>query len=142
LTRKRRRMIARGLLIKQVRNITYVLLVKKITEPDTYELPGGGRKQHEKWVAALIRELREELHISVSLSMCKKWGEGILRTSHDHTESIRVALYTVRHKGRLKAKNEILEYRWVALHELSNVPLERKTKIMLWLYFRFGTGSL
>ena len=138
---KRRKMIARGLLTKKVRKITYVLLVKKIHEPDTYELPGGARKRNEKWTAALIRELREELNISVGTQECKKWGEGILRTSHDPSETIRVALYTVRHKGRLKAKNEITEYKWVALHDLSRVPLERKTKIMLWLYFRFGGGS-
>jgi ADP-ribose pyrophosphatase YjhB (NUDIX family) len=134
-------MIARGLLTKQVRKITYVLLVKKIHEPDTFELPGGGRKRNEKWIAALIRELREELDISVGTHECKKWGEGILRTSRDPSETIRVALYNVQHKGRLKAKNEITEYKWVALHDLSIVPLERKTKIMLWLYFRFGGGS-
>jgi ADP-ribose pyrophosphatase YjhB (NUDIX family) len=135
-------MIVRGLLTKRVRKITYVLLVKKINEPDTYELPGGGRKRNEKWVTALIRELHEELNISVAGNDCRKWGEGILRTSHDPAETIRVALYAVRYKGRLKAKNEITEFKWVALHDLSNVPLERKTKIILWLYFRFGGGSL
>lgn len=141
LVTQTRRMIARGLILKKVQKTLYVLLVKKINEPDTYELPGGGRKRNEKWVAALIRELYEELHISVTSSQCKKWGEGLLRTSHDHTENVRVALYSVRHKGRMKAKNEITEFRWIALHDLSNVPLERKTKIILWLYFRFGGGS-
>ena len=134
-------MIARGLLTKRIRKISYVLLVKKINEPDTYELPGGGRKRNEKWFAALIRELHEELTIVVSGNDCKKWGEGILRTSHDHSETIKVVLYSVRYKGRLKARNEITEYKWVAVPDLSKVPLERKTKILLWLYFRFGGGS-
>lgn len=142
MARKRQRMIARGLITKRVRKITYVLLVKKVSEPDTYELPGGGRKRNEKWLAALMRELHEELGIVVSGNSYRKWGAGILRTSHDHSESISVVLYTVLYKGRLKAKNEITEFKWVALHDLSNVALERKTKIMLWLYFRFGAGSL
>jgi 8-oxo-dGTP pyrophosphatase MutT (NUDIX family) len=131
-------MVARGLLLKRTRKITYVLLVKKKNEPLTFELPGGGRKRSEKWLEALIRELREELNIIVSASACKKWGEGVLRTSHDHTESIRVVLYTVIAKGRMKAKNEILEYKWVPLHDLSSVSLERKTKIMLRLYSVFN----
>ena len=142
MIRKPQRLVARGLMLKRVRKITYVLLVKKANEPDTYELPGGGRKLYEKWVAALIRELHEELSITVLSHECKKWCTGVLRTSHDHTETVKVVLYTVRHKGRLKAKNEIIEIRWVALHDLSNLPLERKTKILLWLYFRFGGGSL
>ncbi len=129
------------MLLKRVRKITYVLLVKKINEPDTYELPGGGRKLREKRVAALIRELHEELGIKVLSHECKKWGVGKLKTTHDHTEIVTVVLYTVRHKGRLEAKNEITEIRWVALHDLSSLPLERKTKILLWLYFRFGGGS-
>lgn len=141
MARTRQKMVARGLLLKRTRKITYVLLVKKKSEPETYELPGGGRKQNEKWLQALIRELYEELNITVSSSVCKKLGEGILRTSHDHTETIRVVLYKITTKGRMKAKNEIIEYKWFPLHDLSSVPLERKTKIMLWLYSRFGGGS-
>jgi ADP-ribose pyrophosphatase YjhB (NUDIX family) len=135
-------MIARGLILKRVRKMPHVLLVKKINEPETYELPGGVRKRNERWIDALIRELHEELNLTVTGAMCKKWGEGILRTSHDHSKTIRLVLYTVQQKGRMKAKNEITEFRWVALHDLSKVPLERKTKIILWLYFRFGGGSL
>ena len=141
MARKTRKLVARGVLLKRVRKISYVLLVKKVNEPDTFELPGGERKSREKWLTALIRELYEELGITVLSSQCKKWATGLLRTSHDPAELVEVVLYTVRHKGRFKAKNEITEIRWVALRDLSKVPLERKTKILLWLYFRFGGGS-
>ena len=142
VTAKSQKMVARAIMLKRQRKSTNVLLVRKKDEPDTWELPGGRRKFRERWLDALIRELREELNLKVQVGQCQKWGQGKMQTSHDHTETIRVVLYTVTAKGRKKAKNEILEYIWVPLHNLSSVPLERKTKIMLWLYFRFGGGSL
>jgi ADP-ribose pyrophosphatase YjhB (NUDIX family) len=87
------------------------------------------------------RELHEELNISVSEKQCQNCGHGVLRTTHDHTVGVKVVLFEVSHSGRMKAKNEILDFRWVKLTDLPLVPLERKTKILLWLYFRFGGCS-
>jgi 8-oxo-dGTP pyrophosphatase MutT (NUDIX family) len=96
----------------------------------------------EKWLSALARELDEELHLQGPLQQCRHWGNGKMRTTHDHTKQVNVRLYTLTHKGRLWAQSEILEYRWVPVEGLSRFALERKTKIILWLYYRFGGGSL
>jgi 8-oxo-dGTP diphosphatase len=138
---KPEKMVARAIIEKKRRKQWYVLLVRKKSEPTTWELPGGQRKVHEKWLSALARELDEELRLIVTPQQCRHWGNGQMRTTHDHTKQVRVRLYTLTPKGRLRAQNEILEYRWVLAEELSYIALERKTKIILWLYYRFGGGS-
>ena len=132
------KMVARALITKKIRRKLYILLVRKVAEPTTYELPGGRRKTRERFIDALVRELYEELNLRVPVSVCRKWGHGVLRTTHDHDRNVKVAVYTITKVGRVKAKNEIIEYRWVAESELRTIPLERKTKLLLWLYFRFG----
>ena len=62
---KTSKMVARAIILKRKQKITYVLVVKKQSEPETFELPGGQRKKSEKWVTALIRELFEELNIHI-----------------------------------------------------------------------------
>lgn len=135
------KMVARAFITKTTKNDIFVLLVRKEAEPDTFELPGGRRKPRERFVDALVRELYEELRVRVSPTDCRKWGQGVLRTTHDHDRGVKVMVYTIGKIGRIKVKNEIIEYRWVSLRNLANTPLERKTKIILWLYFRFGGGS-
>jgi 8-oxo-dGTP diphosphatase len=138
---KPEKMVARAIIEKKRRKKWYVLLVRKMSEPTTWELPGGRRKVREKWVSALARELDEELRLIVTPQQCRHWGNATMRTTHDHTKQVNVRLYTLTHKGRLLAQHEILEYRWVAVEEFWHMELERKTKIILWLYYRFGGGS-
>jgi ADP-ribose pyrophosphatase YjhB (NUDIX family) len=135
------KMVARAIIEKKRRKKWFVLLVRKKSEPNTWELPGGQRKVREKWLSALARELDEELRLQGPLQQCRHWGNAKMRTTHNHTKQVNVRLYTLIHKGRLRAQNEILEYRWVPAEELSHIALERKTKIILWLYYRFGGGS-
>lgn len=135
------KMVARAIIEKKRKKTEFVLLVRKKSEPDTWELPGGQRKAREKWLSALARELDEELRLQGPLQQCRYWGNAKMRTTHDHTKQVHVRLYTLTHKGRLRAHNEILEYRWVPVAELSHIALERKTKIILWLYYRFGDDS-
>jgi 8-oxo-dGTP pyrophosphatase MutT (NUDIX family) len=134
------KMVARALITKKIRRKLHVLLVRKEAEPTTYELPGGRRKTRERFIDALVRELYEELNLRVPASVCRKWGRGVLRTTHDHDRSVTVMVYTINKVGRVKAKSEIIECRWVAMNELLTIPLERKTKLLLWLYFRFGNS--
>jgi 8-oxo-dGTP pyrophosphatase MutT (NUDIX family) len=135
------KMVARAIIEKKRKKKVFVLLVRKKSEPDTWELPGGQRKVREKWLSALARELYEELRLRDPLEGWGLWGSGKIRTTHDHTKQVNVRLYTLTYKGRLRAQNEILEYRWIPIAELSRTALERKTKIILWLYYRFGGGS-
>ena len=132
------KMVARAIITKQKQGQIFVLLVRKQREPHTFELPGGRRKRDERFVDALIRELYEEVNLKVSPKDCQQWGHGMFRTTNDPSRDVRTHVYTISGKGNLKAKNEIIECRFVSLDRLTHVPLERKTKIILWLYFRFG----
>lgn len=135
------KMVARAVVLRKQKRQTFVLLVRKKSEPHTYELPGGRRKRTEKWIEALTRELYEELGVRINTKFCVKWGNGRMRTSHDAGTSVQVVLYKITAIGRVRPKSEIIECRWIPLSGLSRYPLERKTKIILWLYYRFGQGS-
>jgi ADP-ribose pyrophosphatase YjhB (NUDIX family) len=135
------KMVARAVILKRQRRQTLVLLVRKKTEPHTYELPGGRRKRTEKWIEALTRELYEELGVRLNTKTCSKWGNGRMRTTHDSGTSVQVVLYKITDVGRVRPKSEIIECRWIPLADLARYPLERKSKIILWLYYRFGQGS-
>ncbi len=135
------KMVARAIMLKKLKRQTLVLLVRKKSEPHTYELPGGRRKRTEKWIEALTRELYEELGVRINPKACVKWGNGRMRTTHDAGTSVQVVLYKITAIGRVRPKSEIIECRWIPLSDLAMYPLERKTKIILWLYYRFGQGS-
>ena len=131
------RMVARAIIRKTRKKKTYVLLVRKASEPDTWELPGGQRKWKESWFLALLRELEEELGITIAEVLCEFWREVLLTTTHDSSKTVRIRVYAVElaPRQRPRARSEIIECRWVTLTELATLPLERKTKILLWQFF-------
>jgi 8-oxo-dGTP pyrophosphatase MutT (NUDIX family) len=131
------KMVARAIIRKTRKKKTYVLLVRKVSEPDTWELPGGRRKWKESWFQSLFRELKEELGVTIAELQCEFWQEVVMATTHDSNTTVRIRVYAVElaPRKRPKAQNEIIEYRWVALDKLATLPLERKTKILLDMFF-------
>ena len=49
-----------------------VLVVKNWFGPNSWQLPGGGRKRNEKIIEAGIREIKEELSIDLIEKQCQQ----------------------------------------------------------------------
>ncbi len=137
MSKQSMKMVARAIIRKTRKKKTYVLLVRKAAEPDTWELPGGQRKWKESWFQSLFRELEEELGVTITELLCEFWHEVVLTTTHDSNKTVRIRVYAVElaPRQRPRARSEIIECRWVALDELATLPLERKTKILLGQFF-------
>jgi len=86
-----------------------LLLVRHTYGPDRWELPGGGVRRREEPLAALRRELREELGIEVAQAtlICTEIGRGRLRHHRTHLFGVEID------DPRLRPDPvEIAELRW------------------------------
>ncbi|WP_026994952.1 NUDIX hydrolase [Flectobacillus major] len=90
------------------------ILSAKSYGKDKFYLPGGKRELNETDEQALIREIREEL--SVSLDTTTLQLVGIFEAqAHGHPEGtiVRMTCYSANYVGEIKASAEIAEVRWL-----------------------------
>lgn len=82
---------------------------------DTFYFPGGKREKGESDAEALIREIQEELDVTLSIDSLSYLGT-FEAQAHGHPDGIRVKMqcYTGTHNGTLKASAEIAEFRWLS----------------------------
>jgi 8-oxo-dGTP diphosphatase len=80
-----------------------------------WELPGGKVAAGESDAAALIRELREELGIEVTVGA--RLGADVALT-----DSMLLRAYLVTHAGGVLAPNDHRALRWVGADELDGLP--------------------
>jgi mutator protein MutT len=80
-----------------------------------WEFPGGKVEPHETIVACIVREIAEELGITIEV------GDRLIEITHDYPE-FRVTLYVhhCRYLGGEVRAIECAEFHWVSTDELSN----------------------
>ncbi len=93
----------------------YVLLVRHTYGPSTWELPGGAIRRGEEPVTTAIREMNEELGISI-----EDWtrqGEAVVETDHRHD---RVQFFTAEVSALKIEINqaELSEAQWFSRRQL------------------------
>lgn len=87
------------------------------SDPDHWDLPGGGIKYMEKPLDAALREAREEAGIEVKImSILDMWGK--LFEGSWSMESLVQAEYI---SGEVELSSEHSDYRWVSKEELKNI---------------------
>ncbi len=83
-----------------------------------WEFPGGKRRQHEEPLAALRRELFEELRIDVIRAA------PFLQLSHDYPDRrVNLDIWSVAEYSGTPTSAEGQSLRWVSLEELSAIEL-------------------
>jgi|YNPBryantNP2012_1023418.scaffolds.fasta_scaffold00024_8 ADP-ribose pyrophosphatase YjhB (NUDIX family) len=113
-----------------IRNGTKVLLIRRNKEPGKgrWSLPGGAVELGEDLRDALKREMREELGIEVEI-------EGLLgifqRIQRDEEGRVKYHYVIIDYFGRplggkLSPSEEIMDYKWVEIRELSEYVKDPK----------------
>lgn len=90
------------------------ILSTKSYGKDKYYIPGGKREAGETDEQALIREIEEELNVTVDSNTLNYIGT-FEAQAHGHAEGIIVKMtcYTGQYSGELKASSEIEEIKWL-----------------------------
>jgi len=104
-----------------------VLLVRK-RGTSAFMQPGGKREADEGDVAALMRELDEELGCRVLPETAQHLGEFHVPAANEPGQEVRAALYAVEVAGAIVPSAEIDELRWVdpqVMPDLDLAPLTR-----------------
>jgi 8-oxo-dGTP diphosphatase len=95
-----------------------ILLVKSKNKK-TFIAPGGKLEEGEDMKTALIRELKEELGVSVEMGNLEEFNTYYARATDDESKTLRMDTYIVKkYQGELKPDNEIDKMLWLD----SNIP--------------------
>jgi len=101
----------------------------EISEPNTWQLPGGGVENSENHLQAIQRELKEEINI-----VPKK-----LKYLGSASDDIKVffSYLSDDEVSNIKLGNEGQQLHFFALNEVVNIPL---TKKLQFYFFKFKSG--
>lgn len=106
-----------------------VLLVKNRFGPGVFQFPGGGIKFQESVVSAGIREIQEEL--GVTIENPKQLHEGFV-ISKQYGLMFRIHFISATiDDTELKCNHEILEYSWVSIDDYNGTSTEVITGLKL-----------
>jgi 8-oxo-dGTP diphosphatase len=110
------------------------LLSTRSRGKDRYYLPGGKRESGETDAQTLIREIREELTVTLAPTSLRYAGT-FEAQAHGHAEGIlvRMICYQAQYEGTLQAAAEIEEVAWLSYHDRPRVsPVDQL--IFDWLH--------
>ena len=104
-----------------------VLLVRK-RGTAAFMQPGGKRDPGESDIAALARELVEELGCCVAASIARPLGVFECAAANEPDCRVRAAVYAVHVQGPVIPRAEIDQVVWVDPHSLPDLPLAPLTR--------------
>jgi len=90
------------------------ILVARSKGKETFYIPGGKREAGESDQQTLIREIEEELSVSLKPESVKYYGT-FSAQAHGHSDGIMVQMtcYEGKYDGEMKAASEIDEISWL-----------------------------
>ncbi|MEU8307117.1 NUDIX domain-containing protein [Actinomadura sp. NPDC048955] len=89
---------------------------------DVYYLPGGKREPGESDLDTLVREIREELAVTIAPATAARLGT-FQAQAHGHSEGVTVQMtcYTADHQGEPTPSSEIEEVTWLTYADRARV---------------------
>ncbi|GIH14065.1 NUDIX hydrolase [Rugosimonospora africana] len=89
---------------------------------DVYYLPGGKREPGEDDIDTLVREVREELSVTIATGTARYLGT-FEAQAHGHPDGtvVRMTCYTADYDGVLRPDSEIEELAWLSYADRGRV---------------------
>lgn len=114
--------------LSEIDKIAYIrvengkILSTKSKGKTKYYIPGGKRENNETDEDTLIREIREELNVSIIAPTIKYFGTFKAQAdSHKVSVIVKMTCYTAEYEGILEPSNEIEEIKWLSYSDRDEV---------------------
>jgi 8-oxo-dGTP diphosphatase len=114
-----------GLVVRAIIKDSYnnILILKRApnsrSNPRCWELPGGKVEPGESFDKAMIREIKEETNLDITL----KRAVGIAQQDLPYIHSVHVIMTVDVDSGDLKISEEHTEFKWATLEEIKSLNL-------------------
>lgn len=100
------------------------LLVARNADGEVFQIPGGKVEAFDADdLAALQREIHEELGVAVIPDSAVRLGRFSDRAANDPARLVTVKLFEARISGTIRASSEIGDIQWIDLDNSGNLPL-------------------
>ncbi|WP_296883537.1 NUDIX domain-containing protein [uncultured Methanobrevibacter sp.] len=125
-------MKAYGLTVRGIIKNNNELLVlkrhpKSRTDPEMWELPGGKVESGEFFTDALVREIKEETNLDVSVGdFCEA-----IQNDYSHKRTVQIMMYLENIEGEVKISDEHTDWKWATLEEIKTLNISTSLKKLL-----------
>ena len=108
-----------------------ILIVKRHpksrTDPEMWELPGGKVEKGEFFADALVREIKEETNLDVSVGdFCEA-----VQNDYSHKRTVQIMMYLENVQGEVKISEEHTDWMWVDLEKIKGLEISTSLKKVL-----------
>ncbi|MBQ7928267.1 MAG: NUDIX domain-containing protein [Methanobrevibacter sp.] len=108
-----------------------ILIVKRHpksrTDPEMWELPGGKVEMGEFFADALIREIKEETSLDVSVGdFCEA-----VQNDYSHKRTVQIMMYLENVQGEVKISEEHTDWMWADLEKIKGLEISTSLKKVL-----------
>jgi 8-oxo-dGTP diphosphatase len=108
-----------------------ILIVKRHpkskTDPEMWELPGGKVEKGEHFADALVREIKEETDLDVSVGdFCEA-----VQNDYSHKRTVQLMMYLTDVEGEVKISEEHTEFMWASIEKIRSLELSTSLKKLL-----------
>ena len=108
-----------------------ILIVKRHpksrTDPEMWELPGGKVEKAEHFADALVREIKEETNLDVSVG---DFAEAV-QNDYMHKRTVQLMMYLCDVEGEVKISEEHTDWMWASLEKIRGLEISTSLKKML-----------
>ena len=100
---------------------------KSRTDPEMWELPGGKVEKGEHFADTLVREIKEETNLNVTVGdFCEA-----IQNDYTHKRTVQLMMYLDDVEGTVEISEEHTEYMWASIEKIRGLEISTSLKKLL-----------